>query len=64
MYFYCPNKTNSRTTFGNYDYIQFLLVSAFLPAEIPECPNLQRFSKIRSIDLKTAVSAEVLEYIL
>ena len=56
MYFYCLNKTNSRTTFGNYDYFQFILVSAFLPTEIHECPNHQRFSKNRDIDLKTAVS--------
>ena len=55
MYFFCLNKTNSRTTFGNYNYFQFLLVSAFLPTEIPECQNHQRFSKNRGIDLKTAV---------
>ena len=59
MYFYCLNKTNSCTTFSNYDYFQFLLVLAFLLAEIPECPNHQRFSKICSIDLKTAVMLEV-----
>ena len=62
MYFYCLNKTNSRTTFGNYDYFQFILVSAFLPMEIPECPNYQRFSKNRDIDLKTAVKLNVLEF--
>ena len=55
MYFYCLNKTNSCTTFGNFDYFQFLLVSAFLPTEIPECPNHQQFSKNCNIDLKTAV---------
>ena len=57
MYFYCLNKTNSRTTFGNYDYFQFVLDSAFLPTEIPECPNHQLFSKNRDIDLKTAVTS-------
>ena len=59
MYFYCLIKTNSRTTLGNYDYFRFILVSAFLPTEIPECPNHQRFSKNRDIDLKTAVMKDI-----